>query len=46
MSYRSLDPHFVLTFEHVDAWIDTHGSLFAEDPRAEPLDLYAAGGPD
>jgi hypothetical protein len=41
-----LASHFVLTFEDVDAWIAAHGSLFAEDPRAEPLDLYAAGGPD
>jgi hypothetical protein len=41
-----LASHFVLTFEDVDAWIAAHGSLFAEDPRAEPLNLYAAGGPD
>jgi hypothetical protein len=37
---------FVLTFAEVDDWIDGHASLFAEDPRAEPLDPYAAGGPD
>lgn len=39
-----LAQHFVLTFEAVDIWIDAHGSLFSENPRAEPLDLYAAGG--
>jgi hypothetical protein len=41
-----LQPDFVLTFGEVDDWIDSHSSLFAEDPRAEPLDPYAAGGPD
>jgi hypothetical protein len=40
----TLDPEFVLKFEEVDAWIDAHGSLFAENPRAQPIDLYAAGG--
>ena len=41
-----LEAQFVLKFEEVDAWIDAHGSLFAQDPRAEPLDPYAAGGAD
>jgi hypothetical protein len=41
-----LQPHFVLTFEEVDDWIDAHTLLFADDPRAEPLDPYAAGGAD
>jgi hypothetical protein len=41
-----LEAQFVLEFEEVDARIDAHGSLFAEDPRAEPLDPYAAGGAD
>jgi hypothetical protein len=41
-----LDAQFVLTFEDVDAWVDDHGSLFANNPRAEPLDPYAAGGAD
>jgi hypothetical protein len=40
----SLDPQFVLKFKDIDTWIDAHGSLFAKDPRTEPLDLYAAGG--
>jgi hypothetical protein len=35
---------FALTFEDVDTWIDEHGSLFADDPRAQPFDPYAAGG--
>jgi hypothetical protein len=41
-----LQPDFVLKFADIDDWIDTHTTLFAEDPRAEPLDPYAAGGPD
>lgn len=35
---------FVLTFDQVDRWIDEHGPLFADNPRAEPFDQYAAGG--
>lgn len=41
-----LQPEFVLTFAEIDDWIDMRAALFAEDPRAEPLDPYAAGGPD
>jgi len=41
-----LEAQFVLKFDEVDAWIKAHGSLFAQDPRAEPLDPYAAGGAD
>jgi hypothetical protein len=41
-----LEARFVLKFEEVDAWINAHGFLFAEDPRAEPLDPFAAGGAD
>jgi hypothetical protein len=39
-----LPPDFVLTYADVDAWIDDHGELFAADPRAVPLDPFAAGG--
>jgi hypothetical protein len=39
-----LDESFVLTYEEIDAWIDAHGAWFAENPRAVPLDPYAAGG--
>ena len=42
----ALQDQFVLTFDEVDTWIDEHGALFAEDPRADPLDPYAAGGAD
>jgi hypothetical protein len=41
-----LDDSFVLTYEQVDDWIDAHAVWFAEDPRAVPLDPYAAGGAD
>lgn len=41
-----LDDSFVLTYEQVDNWIDGHAGWFAENPRAEPLDPYAAGGAD
>lgn len=41
-----LDDSFVLTYEQVDDWIDAHVEWFAANPRAEPLDPYAAGGAD
>lgn len=41
-----LDDEFVLTYAEVDAWIDSHCEYFAVDPRAVPLDRYAAGGAD
>jgi hypothetical protein len=37
-----LGPVFVLTYAEVDAWINNE--LFAENPRAVPLDPFAAGG--
>jgi hypothetical protein len=40
----SLDESFVLTYADVDIWIDTNAQLFADDPRADPLDPFAAGG--
>ncbi len=39
-----LQPAFTLTYEQVDEWIDTHTDLFAAQPRAVPLDPFAAGG--
>jgi hypothetical protein len=39
-----LPESFVLTYAHVDAWISGHRDWFREDPRADPLDLLAAGG--
>jgi hypothetical protein len=42
----NLGAQFVLTFAEVDAWIDAHGALFAANPKADPLDPYAAGGAD
>lgn len=41
-----LADRFVLTYEQVDAWIDEHRPLIAEDPRAQLLDPLAAGGAD
>jgi hypothetical protein len=39
-----LSANFMLTYADVDAWIDEHAGLFAENPRAVPLDPFAAGG--
>ncbi len=41
-----LESTFVLTYAEVDAWIDGHREYFALNPRAVPLDPYAAGGPE
>lgn len=43
---RKLPGDFTLTYKQVDHWIDTHGQLFARNPRAQPFDPYAAGGSD
>lgn len=35
---------FVLTYAEVDSWIDAHGEVFGANPRAVPVDPFAAGG--
>jgi hypothetical protein len=39
-----LQADFVLTYSEVDMWIDAHRELIAANPRAVPLDPFAAGG--
>jgi hypothetical protein len=41
-----LPDSFVLTYGQVDDWIAAHAGWFAENPRAVPLDPFAAGGAD